>query len=75
MAKYFNLCFLLLLLVFQCDEKRVPLAEAKDCYKVWTCKGGDRCWEDCRNRFNGRGMCDLYTAPPVPKQCFCAYKC
>uniref|UniRef100_A0A6N2MD45 Uncharacterized protein n=1 Tax=Salix viminalis TaxID=40686 RepID=A0A6N2MD45_SALVM len=57
------------------DEKLVLKVEARDCHKVWTCKGQDRCWEDCKNRYSGKGLCDLYTAPPVPKQCFCAYKC
>ncbi|KAF9670045.1 hypothetical protein SADUNF_Sadunf13G0027700 [Salix dunnii] len=56
-------------------EKLVLKVEARDCHKVWTCKGQDRCWEDCKNRYSGKGLCDLYTAPPVPKQCFCAYKC
>ncbi|KAJ0013248.1 hypothetical protein Pint_20592 [Pistacia integerrima] len=57
------------------DELLVPVAEAKDCNKVWNCKGDKRCWDDCKNRYNGKGLCDLYTAPGVPKQCFCAYKC
>lgn len=57
------------------DEILVPVADAKDCNKVWNCKGGTRCWNDCKNRYNGTGLCDLYTAPGVPKQCFCAYKC
>ncbi|KAJ6883653.1 hypothetical protein NC652_030785 [Populus alba x Populus x berolinensis] len=57
------------------DEKLVLEVEARDCHKVWTCKGQNRCWEDCKNRYAGTGLCDLYTAPPVPKQCFCAYKC
>ncbi|XP_038880492.1 putative defensin-like protein 184 [Benincasa hispida] len=53
----------------------VLIAQAKNCHRVWTCKGDIRCWEDCKNQHNGRGLCDLYTAPSVPKQCFCAYKC
>ncbi|OAY42156.1 putative defensin-like protein 184 [Manihot esculenta] len=75
MVKLSTFCFLLLLLIFAPDEKLVLKAEGKDCHKVWNCKGGNRCWEDCRNKYNGMGQCDLYTAPPVPKQCFCAYKC
>ncbi|XP_021677182.2 putative defensin-like protein 184 [Hevea brasiliensis] len=75
MVKPSAFCFLLLLLFFTSDEKLVLKAEGKDCHKVWNCKGGNRCWEDCRNKYNGMGQCDLYTAPPVPKQCFCAYKC
>ncbi|XP_022932575.1 putative defensin-like protein 184 isoform X1 [Cucurbita moschata] len=50
-------------------------AEARNCHRVWNCKGDIRCWEDCKNEHNGKGLCDLYTAPSVPKQCFCAYKC
>ncbi|KAK6288782.1 hypothetical protein POUND7_000323 [Theobroma cacao] len=61
--------------IARANGKSVPKAEAKDCHKVWNCKGENRCWEDCRNRYNGMGLCDLYTAPSVPKQCFCAYKC
>ncbi|KAJ6757296.1 hypothetical protein OIU74_026526 [Salix koriyanagi] len=68
-------CFLFVLLLASSDEKLVLKVEARDCHKVWTCKGQDRCWEDCKNRYSGKGLCDLYTAPPVPKQCFCAYKC
>ncbi|XP_031284305.1 putative defensin-like protein 184 isoform X2 [Pistacia vera] len=76
MAKLSAICFLLLvLIVFTGDELLVPVAEAKDCNKVWNCKGDKRCWDDCKNRYNGKGLCDLYTAPGVPKQCFCAYKC
>ncbi|KAG6750590.1 hypothetical protein POTOM_045088 [Populus tomentosa] len=61
--------------LFLVYEKLVLKVEARDCHKVWTCKGQNRCWEDCKNRYTGTGLCDLYTAPPVPKQCFCAYKC
>ncbi|XP_016900965.1 putative defensin-like protein 184 [Cucumis melo] len=50
-------------------------AQARNCHRVWSCKGDIRCWEDCKNQHNGKGLCDLYTAPSVPKQCFCAYKC
>ncbi|KAK4799902.1 hypothetical protein SAY86_025267 [Trapa natans] len=69
--------FLILLLTFSGteNEKMVHLAEAKACHKVWNCRGYDRCRQDCQSRFGGRGDCDLYTAPPVPKQCFCAYRC
>ncbi|KAK7849909.1 putative defensin-like protein 184 [Quercus suber] len=75
MAKFSTLCLLLIILVIICDERMVQMAEAKDCHKVWNCKGDNHCWEDCKNRYSGKGMCDLYTAPGVPKQCFCAYKC
>ncbi|OWM81997.1 putative defensin-like protein 184 [Punica granatum] len=77
MARFITFGFLLVLLIFSGhdDRKRVRFAEAKDCHKVWNCRGYDRCREDCQNRFAGRGACDLYTAPPVPKQCFCAYHC
>lgn len=51
------------------------IAQAKNCHRVWTCKGDTSCWEDCTSQHNGKGLCDLYTAPSVPKQCFCAYKC
>ncbi|PON73925.1 low-molecular-weight cysteine-rich [Parasponia andersonii] len=75
MAKFSTLIsFLLILLVFTCEEK-VRIIEAKDCHKVWDCKGDHRCWEDCKAEYSGKGMCDLYTTPDVPKQCFCAYKC
>lgn len=36
------------------DEKWVPMAEAKDCHKAWNCKGEQPCWEDCKNRYNGK---------------------
>ncbi|KAG6646217.1 hypothetical protein CIPAW_08G178100 [Carya illinoinensis] len=77
MAKLFTFYFLLaILMVIICDKRMVvPMAGVKDCHKVWNCKGGNHCWEDCKNRYSGKGMCDLYTAPGVPKQCFCAYKC
>ncbi|KAK3200532.1 hypothetical protein Dsin_023947 [Dipteronia sinensis] len=76
MAKFSTFCFFLALLVLYGDVILVvPIAEAKDCHKVWNCKGDNRCWEDCKNHYNGKGLCDLYTAPSVPKQCFCAYKC
>ncbi|XP_031284306.1 putative defensin-like protein 184 [Pistacia vera] len=75
MAKLSAIIFLLVLISFNCDEVLVPMAEAKDCNKVWNCKGDKRCWDDCKNSYNGKGLCDLYTAPGVPKQCFCAYKC
>ncbi|GMN25314.1 hypothetical protein TIFTF001_000880 [Ficus carica] len=68
-------CLLLVLLAFNCDEDMVAVVEAKDCHTTWNCKGDRRCWEDCKNRYKGNGMCDLYTGPFVPKQCFCAYKC
>ncbi|XP_022745278.1 putative defensin-like protein 184 [Durio zibethinus] len=67
--------FLLFLIVFISDEKTMPKTEAKDCHKTWNFKRENRCREDCRNQYNGMGLCDLYTAPSVPKQCFCAYKC
>ncbi|KAJ4719591.1 Low-molecular-weight cysteine-rich [Melia azedarach] len=76
MAKLCTICFLLVFLFFAGEEKLVVnMAEAKDCHKVWNCKGDQRCWDDCKSRYSGKGLCDLYTAPPVPKQCFCAYKC
>ncbi|KAL5768336.1 hypothetical protein ACOSP7_014894 [Xanthoceras sorbifolium] len=78
MTKISTICFLLALLVLNGDGILVVvpiIAEAKDCHKVWNCKGDNRCWEDCKNHYKGKGLCDLYTAPPVPKQCFCAYKC
>lgn len=68
-------CLWLFLIFDFTGTRMVPMAEAKDCHKVWNCKGEDNCWEDCKNRYHGKGMCDLYTAPGVPKQCFCAYKC
>lgn len=36
------------------DAKWVPMAEAKDCHKAWNCKGEQPCWEDCKNRYNGK---------------------
>ncbi|KAI5566583.1 hypothetical protein BDE02_13G030100 [Populus trichocarpa] len=74
MVKLSTFCFLFVLFLAS-DEKLVLKVGARDCHKVWTCKGQNRCWEDCKNRYSGTGLCDLYTAPPVPKQCFCAYKC
>ena len=41
----------------------VPMIEAKDCNKVWTCKGDDRCRADCQNQFKGKGICYAYSAP------------
>ncbi|XP_050220634.1 putative defensin-like protein 184 [Mercurialis annua] len=76
MVKFPTFFFVLVLLViFATDENVVMRAKARDCHKVWKCKGNNRCWDDCKTKFNGMGQCDLYTAPPVPKQCFCAYKC
>ncbi|XP_057498616.1 putative defensin-like protein 184 [Actinidia eriantha] len=75
MRKLVAFCFLLSLLVFISDETMVLMADAKDCHKTWTCKGEDRCFNDCKNQFNGKGLCDLGTAPFVPRQCFCAYQC
>lgn len=61
-----------------CDfvgEELVPMIEAKQCNKTWNCKGDDQCRADCQKQFKGTGMCDLVTAPSVPKQCFCVYPC
>ncbi|EEF49718.1 putative defensin-like protein 184 [Ricinus communis] len=71
----FTTFFLLVLLILASDEEVVMRAGARDCHKVWNCKGNNRCWDDCKNKYNGMGLCDLYAAPAVPKQCFCAYKC
>ncbi|CAI0395096.1 unnamed protein product [Linum tenue] len=49
--------------------------EAKDCSIVWDCRGQKQCWNDCKNKYGGEGQCDISTAPGVPSQCFCAYKC
>ncbi|KAL5566950.1 hypothetical protein UlMin_030115 [Ulmus minor] len=75
MAKFSTIICILVLFCSPLEEKMVTTVEAKDCHKVWTCKGDQRCWDDCKNNHKGKGMCDLYTAPSVPKQCFCAYKC
>uniref|UniRef100_A0A7N2LCU1 Uncharacterized protein n=1 Tax=Quercus lobata TaxID=97700 RepID=A0A7N2LCU1_QUELO len=75
MAKLSTFCYVLLLLVISCGEELVPMIEAKRCHKTWNCKGEGRCLADCQNQFKGTGMCDLVTAPSVPKQCFCVYPC
>ncbi|KAK4592004.1 hypothetical protein RGQ29_016468 [Quercus rubra] len=75
MAKLSTFCYVLLLLVISCGEELIPMIEAKQCNKTWNCKGEDRCRADCQNQFKGTGMCDLVTAPSVPKQCFCVYPC
>ncbi|KAF8401725.1 hypothetical protein HHK36_012671 [Tetracentron sinense] len=56
-------------------ETVVPKVGAKTCDALWTCNGDNRCRQDCVVKYHGRGRCDDYTAPLVPKQCFCAYPC
>ncbi|CAI0451299.1 unnamed protein product [Linum tenue] len=51
------------------------VAEAKECWVTWDCKGQDLCRADCEKNYGGIGVCDFYTAPLVPKQCFCDYNC
>ncbi|KAM4119398.1 hypothetical protein ACJW30_03G055700 [Castanea mollissima] len=75
MAKLSTFCYVLLLLMISSGEKMVPMSEAKDCYKAWDCKGDDRCRADCQYHFKGQGVCDLFNAPSVPKQCFCVHPC
>ncbi|CAI0395905.1 unnamed protein product [Linum tenue] len=51
------------------------VAEAKHCLKTWTCNTTDICWDDCKSRYGGKGLCDLIPTPFVPKQCLCSYEC
>ena len=72
--------------MFICDfvgEEMVLMTEAKQfkvegvnpCDITWPCQGDDRCRKDCKNKYNGDGLCDKSTSPYVPKKCFCAYPC
>ncbi|WZY83324.1 hypothetical protein YC2023_029708 [Brassica napus] len=51
------------------------VGEAKKCFAGWTCEGEDECREKCIADHKGDGICDLFTAFPVPKQCLCQYDC
>lgn len=51
------------------------VGEAKKCFVRWTCEGEDKCREKCIADHKGNGICDLFTAFPVPKQCLCQYDC
>ncbi|XP_020886528.1 putative defensin-like protein 184 [Arabidopsis lyrata subsp. lyrata] len=57
------------------QRNKKMVGEAKKCEKTWNCEGEDKCREKCKTLYNGDGICDLYTAPLVPKQCFCHYDC
>ncbi|CAL1358907.1 unnamed protein product [Linum trigynum] len=76
MAKSSTIYFLLALLFFASLGGAKMTVEAKDCSALWDCsRGGDQCFNECKSRYGGQGLCDLGTAPGVPRQCFCAYKC
>ncbi|CAI0423643.1 unnamed protein product [Linum tenue] len=51
------------------------VAGAKHCHKTWDCTTLDACWDDCKSRYGGRGLCDAIPPPVSPKQCFCYYEC
>ncbi|KAF5740550.1 hypothetical protein HS088_TW11G00622 [Tripterygium wilfordii] len=75
MTKFCTFVLFLIMLVLASEESMVVMIEAKNCEATWKCEGGDKCREDCKSRYNGIGLCDLYTPPIVPKQCFCRYPC
>ncbi|CAI0449127.1 unnamed protein product [Linum tenue] len=75
MAKSSVLCFLFFLLVISSSGGARIVAEAKDCGATWDCTTEERCWDDCRSRYDGKGHCDYRTHPFAPRQCNCSYKC
>ncbi|CAI0451309.1 unnamed protein product [Linum tenue] len=75
MAKSSTLYLLITLLVFASLDGAKMAVEAKECWATWDCDGQDRCRADCKKRYGGIGVCDKYTAPFVPLQCFCDYDC
>ncbi|CAL1358910.1 unnamed protein product [Linum trigynum] len=76
MAKSSAMYFMLALLFFAFSGGAKMTVEAKHCSALWDCSGGDdQCWNECKSRYGGQGLCDLGTAPGVPRQCFCAYEC
>ncbi|AEE74163.1 putative defensin-like protein 184 [Arabidopsis thaliana] len=72
-----SILFVLIIVVFLISSSgnKKMVGEAKKCDQTWTCEGEDKCREKCLTLHNGVGVCDLYTAPLVPKQCFCHYDC
>ncbi|CAL1362817.1 unnamed protein product [Linum trigynum] len=75
MAKSSALCFLFFLLFIVSLGGDKMVAEAKHCLKTWNCNTTDICWDDCKSRYGGKGLCDLIPTPFVPKQCLCSYEC
>ncbi|CAN0879457.1 hypothetical protein LINGRAHAP2_LOCUS13057 [Linum grandiflorum] len=50
-------------------------ANAKECSKAWDCEGPNRCYLDCKSRYNGKGICNPPITPFAPYQCDCVWNC
>ncbi|KAG2316164.1 hypothetical protein Bca52824_019286 [Brassica carinata] len=73
----FSSILLILIVVFitSSSDNNKMVGEAKKCLVRWTCEGEDKCRQRCIADHKGNGICDLFTAFPVPKQCLCQYDC
>ncbi|CAH8361596.1 unnamed protein product [Eruca vesicaria subsp. sativa] len=74
----FSSILLIFIVIFitSSSENNKMVGEAKKyCFDKWRCEGEDECRQKCIDVHKGNGICDLFTAFPVPKECLCRYDC